>query len=139
LVGENRAALVALPPHTALWRRRPPLQGHRLYSLPPDRPAGTPRGALGASRGNLAGGEPIDWLLVRGRDLLARAGAGDLEGFARDAVRSLARDDAHGDRDVVIGSELRRPGDDRLGIEHPLGELAQDDDIYVLVDGWNRA
>src|SRR5262245_36253739 len=93
---------------------------------------------LAAFLGEHAAGEPIDRLLVRGRDLLAFTGAGDLEGFARDAVRSFARDHAHGDRDVVVGPELRQPGDDRFGIEHSLGELAQEPDVHVHVDRWNR-
>jgi hypothetical protein len=64
--------------------------------------------------------------------------AGDFEGFAGDAVRSFARDHAHGDGDVVVGPKLRQAGDDRFGIEQAFGELAQKHDVYVLVDGWNR-
>ena len=70
-----------------------------------------------------AASEPIDRLLVRGGDLLARTGAGDLERLARDPVRALAGDHAHRDRDVVVRPELRQAGDHRLGIEHALGQF----------------
>src|ERR1039458_431661 len=55
--------------------------------------------------------------------------ARDLEGFARDPVRSLAGDHAHGDGDVVVRAEFGPARDHRSRTEHPFGDFAQKDEI----------
>ena len=137
-IGQDVAELVGRHHHVELLRRRDELHRDRVDHHLLERHVRILARDLAAFLGEHAAGEPIDRLLVRGSDLLALAGAGDLEGLARDAVRSFARDHAHSDGDVVVGPELRQAGDDGLGIEHSLGQLAQEHDVHVLVDRCNR-
>ena len=133
-VGQDVAELVGRHHHVVLLRRHHEFHrdgvDHRLFE-------GDVRifaRDLAAFLGEHAAGQPIDRLLVRGGHLLALARARDLEGLARDAVRSLARDHAHGDGDVVVRPEFRRARHHRFGIEHAFGQFAQENDVDVLVD-----
>jgi len=81
-----------------------------------------------------AAGEPIDRLLMRGGDLFAGPRAGKLEGFARHTVRAFPGDDARRDGDVVVRPELGQACNHGLGIEHALGQLAEERDVDVLMD-----
>ena len=133
-VGEDVAELIAGHHHVVLLRRHHQLHrdgvDHRFFEFH----VGIVARDLAAFLGEHAAGEPIDRLLVRGGHLLARPRARDLERFARDPVRALARDHAHGDGDVVVRPELRRARHHRFGIEHALGQFAQEHDVDVLVD-----
>ena len=88
---------------------------------------------LAALLGEHAAGETVHGLFVNGRDLPALARPRDVECGAGDAIRAFARDHASGDRDLVVGPELRGAGEHRFGRLKAFGDFAQKDDIDVLV------
>ena len=133
-VGEDVAELVGGDDHVVLLRRHHQLHRDGVYHRLFEFHVRVFARHLAAFLGEHAAGEPVDRLLVRGGHLLSRSRTRDLEGFARDAARALARDHPGRDRDLVVRPEFRRAGDYRFGVEHPFGELAHEHDVHILVD-----